>query len=315
VVHLALLLSCFGSSVSNGQALVVAVADANGVPDVTVRRVQRSTESALRQLTALSVREGPGLKRGAPKRCDDDCVQQLVRAQSAVGVVVLILRPLDAKGERVAVELQLWLEGTSLGARRGELSVEGFEPGARPLLEALLPGWARKGFGGVRVEAGRDVVVKVDGRLASARRGEVFAVPAGLHQIDLVFADGHAVLQRLEVVEGRRVRLEAADPAVFVAGSSAATGPGALRITSYGVWMVGAATVAGGLIAGALGKGTAAGLAPCEASTRDCATLDTVLERNRQAQAYASTGNVLLGVGTGLLAVGAGLFVIDVVAR
>lgn len=316
MVRLALIFSCLGSSVSNGQSLVVAVADAPGVSDTTVRRVQRATEGALRQITALAVSEGPALKRGAPRRCDDDCVQQVVRGQQAVGVVVLTMRPLDGKVERVAVELQLWLEGVNLGARRGEGSADGFELVARPALEALLPGWARKGFGGVRVEAGRDVVVKVDGRLSTARRGEVLAVPAGIHQVDLVFADGHALLHRLEVVEGRRARIEAADPAQFVASSSSASsGPGALRITSYGVWMVGAATVAGGLIAGALGKGTAVGLAPCEASTRDCATLDTVLERNRQAQAYASTGNVLLGVGTGLLAVGAGLFIIDVVTR
>jgi hypothetical protein len=44
---------------------------------------------------------------------------------------------------------------------------------------------------------------------------------------------------------------------------------------------------------------------------RDCAPLDEVQQRQAQAQAYATTGNVLLGVGAGLAALGAGLFVID----
>jgi hypothetical protein len=297
-------------SAARAQALVCAVLDAPGVSDVAVKRLQRSTESALKQLSGLSVGEGPAYKRGAPRRCTDDCAQQLAASTSSAGVVVLSL---EGKGERVTVELQLWLDGQRLGTRRGEGSVDGFEVAVRPVLEALLPAWARKGFGALRVDAEAGAAVKVDGRVVTVKPGELLAVTAGVHQVDVVFADGHAVLQRVEVAEGSRGRVEAASPAEVVESAARPSkGTGALRIVSYGVWMAGAATLAGGLVAGALGKGTAAGLSPCQQTTRDCAALDTVLEQNRQAQAYATTGNVLLGVGVGLLAVGVGLFVVDV---
>jgi hypothetical protein len=190
------------------------------------------------------------------------------------------------------------------------------ETAARPALEALLPGWMRKGFGGLRVEAEPGALVKLDGRLAQGKPNEPQALTAGVHLVDVVFADGRAVLQRVEVTEGQRAQLEVLNQtAAFDTSASATRSTGTLRVVSYATWLAGAAAVAGGLVAGALGRGTAAGLSPCTAQSRDCATLDTVLERNRQAQAYASTGNVLLGVGGGLLAVGAGLFVIDVVTN
>jgi hypothetical protein len=308
VVGLALLLP----GICHAQALVTAVLDAPNVPDATVKKVQRATEVVLRQLSGLSVAEGPAFKRGAPKKCADDCAQQLVRALGSPGVLLLELRPLEGRGERLSVELQLWLDGVRLAVRRGEGSAEGFEAAVRPVLEGLLPGWARKGFGGLLVQVEPGALVKVDGRLALGKATEVQSVTAGVHLVDVVFADGHAVLQRVEVAEGGKVALEvnlAQD--AFDVKSKRGQGTRPLRVVSYATWMAGAAALAGGLVAGALGRGTAAGLTPCTGQTRDCPTLDVVLERNRQAQAYASTGNVLLGVGAGLATVGAALFVVD----
>jgi hypothetical protein len=225
-------------------------------------------------------------------------------------VVLLDLRALDGKGDRVAVEVQLWIDGERLGVKRGEGSIEGFETAVKPALEALLPPWARKGFGGLRLQAEPGAVVKVDGRLAGGKSGEVIAVPAGVHQVDVVFAEGHAVLQRLQVDEGSRVKVEALSPAQAVSGK-APKGTSALRGVSYGVFMAGAAALAGGLVAGALGRGTAEGLLSCQGDKRDCATLDAVQAKQAQAQAYATTGNVMLGVGGGLAATGVALFLID----
>jgi hypothetical protein len=116
------------------------------------------------------------------------------------------------------------------------------------------------------------------------------------------------------VAEGARERLEVQSPAEAVEAGAPTQGFSALRASSYAVFMAGAATLAGGLIAGALSRNTSAGLTPCRGDSRDCASLDTVLERNRQAASLATAGNVLLGVGGGLVVVGAGLFVVDAVA-
>lgn len=301
---------------AHAQAIVAGVLDATNVPDAAVKRLQRATEVALKQVSSLPVGEGPAYKKGAPKKCAaaDECARDLASSLSPSGAVLLDLRAVDSKSERVSVELQLWLDGEKVGAKRGEGSVDGFESAIKPTIEALLPAWARKGFGGLRLEVEPGMVVKVDGRLVSSKPGEVFAVPAGVHQVDVVFAEGHAVLQRLEVNEGSRVKLEALSPAAAVSGRGP-KGTSVLRGVSYGVFVAGSAAMAGGLVAGALGRGTGANLASCQGDSRSCQTLDVVLEKQSQAQAYATTGNVMLGVGAGLAITGAGLFLIDVLTN
>lgn len=299
-------------AVSQAQAIVSAVVDAQGVSDAAVKRAQRATESALKQVSGLSVGEGPAFKKGAPRKCGDDCATELVRGVPAPGVVLLDLKGLDRAGERVAVEVTLYLDGERVGSRRGDGTIDGFETAAKGALEALLPGWARKGYGGLRFDLEEGSVVKVDGRVSKAKLGDVVALPAGPHQVDVVFPDGNAVLQRIEVAEGVRGRLSVDSPAAVLSGG-AAPKSGALRVVSYSLWVAGAASIAGGLIAGALARGTSAGLASCQGDVRDCAPLDEVQQKQAQAQAYATTGNIFLGVGAGLAALGAGLFVIDVV--
>jgi hypothetical protein len=301
---------------AHAEGIVAGVLDATNVPDASVKRLQRATEVALKQVCGLPVGEGPTWKKGAPKKCGnaEECARDLAASLSATGAVLLELKAVDAKAERVSVELQLWIDGEKVGAKRGEGSVDGFETAIKPVLEGLLPAWSRKGFGGLRLDFDPGIVVKVDGRLVNAKPGEVFAVPAGVHQVDVIFAEGHAVLQRTEIAEGARVKVEALSPAAAVSGRGP-RGTSALRGVSYGVFVAGSASIAGGLIAGALGRGTGAGLASCQGDSRNCATLDVVLEKQSQAQAYATTGNVMLGVGAGLAITGAALFLIDVLAN
>lgn len=303
-------LLCVLPVAAHAQALVSAVVDATGVSELATKRAQRATEAALKQVSSLPIGEGPAYRKGAPKKCGEDCARELVSSLSGGGAVLLDLRALDGKGEKVAVEVQLWLEGEKVGARRGEGTIEGFEAAVKPALEALLPGWARKGFGGLRLDVEPGAVVKVDGRVAAARTGEVFPVTAGTHQVDVVFAEGHAVLQRLQVDEGARVPLEALSPAAAVSGK-APKPMSALRGVSYGAFVAGAATLAGGLIVGALGRGTGAGLASCQGDKRDCATLEDVQARQAQSATYSDIGNVMLGVGGGLAGTGVVLFIID----
>ncbi len=298
-------------AVSEAQGVVAVVLDAQGVTDVAARRVQRATEAALKQVSALSVGDGPIFKKGAPRRCDDDCPRLLVAEAGTPGVVLLDVKGLDKAGERAAVELSLYLDGERVGSRRGEGAIDAFEGAAKGALETLLPPWARKGFGGLRLDLPEGSVVKVDGRLVKARLGDVVALTAGPHQVDVIFPDGNAVLQRVSVDEGARGRLAVEPPTALTAAGPPKSGT--LRAVSYGLWVAGAASIAGGLIAGALARGTGAGLASCQGEVRDCASLDAVQQRQAQAQAWATTGNVFLGVGAGLAALGAGLFVVDVV--
>ncbi|HEY0882534.1 MAG TPA: hypothetical protein VGD87_13420 [Archangium sp.] len=305
-----LALLCFLPAAAQAQAVVSAILDATGVSDAATRRAQRATENALKAVSSLDVGEGPSFKKGAPRKCGEDCARDLVNGLDASGAVLLELRSLDTKSDRVAIELQLWLDGAKVGAKRGEGSIEGFEAAVKPVLEALLPGWARKGYGGLKAELDPGSVLKVDGRLAAVSSGEVFAVPAGVHQVDVIFSEGHAVLQRLTVEEGSRVQVQAVSPVEAVSGK-APKSMSALRGVSYGAFVAGAATIAGGLIVGALGRGTAEGLSSCQGDKRDCATLEVVQARQAQAEAYANTGNVMLGIGSGLAATGVVLFVID----
>lgn len=299
-------------TLAHAQALVAAVLDASGVPDTNVRRVQRATEAALKQVSSLSIGEGPAFKKGAPRRCGDDCAQQLATSLNAAAVVLLDLKATDKTGDKLSIELQLWLDGEKVASKRGEGTVDGFDVGVRPALEALLPGWARKGFGGLSLQVEPGTVVKVDGRLSTAKPGEVLAVPAGVHAVDVVFPEGHAVLQRLEVAEGSRVKVEAQAPTEAVSGK-APKSMSALRGVSYGTFMAGAAVLAAGLVVGAAGRGTAEGLSSCSGDVRNCATLVEVQRLQAESDAYANTGNVLMGVGGGLAATGVVLFIIDAV--
>lgn len=293
------------------QAVAVTVVGAQGLSDAAVQRLQTAAAKALTQVSGLEVGDGPGFKRGAPLACADDCGPEVMRAAGTSGAVLLDARAVGRGSDRVAVALTLYLDGERLGVRRGEGTVEGFETAARSALEGLLPAWARKGFGGLRLDVEPGSLVKVDGRVSEAGPGELVALPAGPHYVDVVFPNGSALLQRVEVTAGARSRLVVDAPTLAL--TTAAPKSGTLRGISYGLWVTGAASVAGGLIAGALARGTGADLSPCTGDARGCATLDDVTRRQAQAESWASTGNIFLGVGAGLMALGAGLFVVDVV--
>lgn len=295
------------SSMSSAQALTSAVLDSNGPSEATARKAQKAVDAALKALSGAPVKEGAAFKKGAPRKCDD-CAADLVGAAGTPGVALLDLKGSDS---RVVFELSFWLDGERAGTRKGETPPEALEPSMKAAVEQLLPGWMRRGFGAmaVRVEGGS--VVKVDGRVLNARSGDLVPVPAGVHQVDVVFPDGNAVLQRLEVPEAGRVPLELDTPAIVA--TRASSGPTALRYTSYGLFMGGAGTVAAGFIAGALSRGTGIGLTACDTpDARACSSLAEVQAAHTQARQYASTGNALLGVGGSLIALGVSLFIVDV---
>ena len=293
------------------QVLSSALIDSNGPSEASARKAQKALDASLKLLSGASVKDSTPWRKGAPKKCTEDCARELASAQGTPGVAVIELKGSDT---RIVFDLSFWLDGERVGSRKGESPPEALEPSLKAALEQLLPGWMRKGFGAMSVQVEGGSVVKVDGRVVPARNGELVAVPAGVHQVDVVFPDGNAVLQRLEVPEAGRVPLEVESPTTVTARAS--SGPTVLRYASYGLFMAGAGSIAAGLVAGALSRGTGIGLTSCDSpDARACSTLAEAQAANAQARAYASTGNVLLAVGASLAALGVSLFVVDVLLQ
>jgi len=293
-------------------ALKVVVYDAQGVPEVTARRLLKLADAALKDICALEVAEGTLSKRDAPKRCADAVVCEREAAAKA-GVPAALLLSARTSHKGLVVEASFFLDGEKLtGPELGETEVDAGPEALKALFESAVPRWARKGYGGVQVFAPAGAVVKVDGKVFESSRNEIIPVPVGTHQVDVLFASGEAELSQVEVAAGARVRLEPQPPSPSLTRAAAPSESlSALRLTSYGSWMGGALLVASGFVAGALSRSTASGSKPCAMTTRDCITVTQAEERSRLAQSYAQTGNVLLGIGLALAAIGAGLFVLD----
>lgn len=295
---------------ATAQVLGSAVVDVNGPSEGTTRKVQKALDGALKSLSGAGVKESLPFKKGAPRKCDD-CTKELLRAVGTPAVALLELKGSDS---RLLFELAFFVDGEKAGSRKGETPLEALDASLKAAVEQLMPGWMRKGFGALSVQVEGGSVVKVDGRVVAARNGELVAVPAGSHQVDVVFPDGNAVLQRLDVPEAGRVPLEVESSNAVSARASG--GPTVLRYASFGLFMAGAGTIAAGFIAGALMRGTGIGLTSCSTpDARTCSTLSEAQLRQQQAQQYASTGNTLLGVGTSLLVLGASLFVVDLLLQ
>lgn len=297
---------------------VVAVLDAQGVPDALPPRAQRAGEAAFTALSAWDVTVAPAFKKGAPKKCTDDCAAQLAKRSGPLALLLDLKGAEPQKGDkgppdRLSVELSLWEDGVELGRKKVDTSSDGLEASLKPALDALLPTYARRGFGGLQLPDDASLTVKVGGRALKGRPGALVGLPAGSHLVDVVFPDDRAVLRRLEVAEGARVKVDATPPPKPVLTQKA---PGAsfsaLRGASYAVFMAGALSLASGFIVGALARSTVAPLKPCSSTSDACATLDDVNLARAQADSLVTTGNVLLGVGYGLAALGVGLFVLDV---
>jgi hypothetical protein len=180
------------------------------------------------------------------------------------------------------------------------------QSGPKDNVEDALPAWARKGWGGLRVDVPDGAVLKLDGSVVALERG-VLSTLAGPHQLDVVFSDGTALLQRVEVAEGGRTRVDTMVPAAPAPVRTTS----ALRMSGTAGWMVGAATLLSAFIVGFVGRQTASGQNPCTVASRECVTYATAAEQARRSGQYALTANVLLVTGLLLSVAGAGLFTFD----
>ncbi len=307
-MRLAFAVALLASEAVSAQSLAVSVMDAQGVGEATVRRVHKAAVEQLKGLSAAAVSDAYDWK--GPKR---SCAQaDLACQRERVKGAALVLW-LSGSKDWLTVSAAFWLDGERASAPR-EAELDGDAPDLKALLEAVVPVWMKRGWGAVRLseEPPPGAVLKLDGRVATAKRGEPIAVTAGAHQLDVVYPDGHAVLQRIEVPEGARTRVEVAPPASASVAAKAAGGFSAVRFASYAAWMVGTATVLSAFIVAFVGRQTANGQSPCTPDSRECVTLAEAMDQQRKAAGYASTANVLLGTGLVLALAGAGLFTFDV---
>lgn len=301
------------AAAASAQSLAVTVMDAQGLTDSAVRRVHKAAVQQLEGLAAAPVSDALDWK-GPKRSCSDTdagCQREKVKAAGAPAVVALWLSGSRDAAKATAV---FWLDGERASLTRDlELSLDA--PDLKVLLDGVLPAWMKKGWGGVRLseEPPPGSVLKVDGRVLAGKRASVIALSSGAHQLDVVFPDGRAVLQRIDVTEGSRTRVEVAPPEGVAPPGAPSSGFSALRVASYTAWVVGAATLLSAFIVAFVGRSTANGQSPCRPDSRGCVTIEEAQENQRRAAGYASTANVLLGTGLALSLAGAGLFTFDVV--
>jgi hypothetical protein len=294
---------------SAAERISVRVLEGAGLGAVEHERVLETGAELARELTALTVEPSAEVAR----RCEvEACLRSLLtEAKTEHG---LFLRATAARRGSWDVEVS-WVDGSQAGVVKRRLPgvvVAELKATLRPVVSALVPAFARKGWGGLVVEADA-ARLRVDGRALEAA-GAVTPVLAGPHEVDLLLPSGEALLSRELVPEGARLRLTPpADGSPLEPGTST-RGKG-LRVTSYVTFSLGALAVAGSLVAGGLSRGARDGIRPCGAGgDRACTPFPEAQAAYDKSDRYARTGNVLLGVGGALSAMGVGLFVFDLAA-
>jgi len=282
------------ASTASAQSLAVTVMDAQAVSEKEQKRLHAQAVAALKSVSALPVdADWKGVPRHGCAMMDLGCQRERVRAAGAPAVVGLWLKG----GERL--EAVLFVDGDRV-------------TDAADGVAAALPPWARKGWGGFRLpdRLPAGTVLKVDGRVLQPK-SDVLPVTAGPHELDVLFPDGSAVLQHIEVTEGSRTRVDTrpAEPVPTVEATSSVP---ALRISAYAAWMVGSATLLSAFVVAFAGRATANGQNPCSVTSRECVTYAMASDASLASGQYAITANALLGTGLGLCLIGAGLFLLDV---
>lgn len=282
-----------------------------GVPESQALAVVRATEAALRETSTLVLQPAMPVSL-ASKRCgaeDPGCWSGLAaRAGTDYGLVVVA----DAMGGLTVDLVLVDLKARRVAQRRFTApGVDGAVQPIRASVEALVPPFLRRGFGGFLVELPKGARLKVDGRvvLAEPSRAPV-PVPNGRHEVDLLLPDGSAVLTRADVAEGQTEALRF-DPSPPAGGRRSND---ALLATSAALWTAGTISVVTSLaLASLVNVRTSTNLAPCAGGSFSCVTLEQARAEQRSLSQVVAAANILL-VGGGVLAVGgAGVFTFDLV--
>jgi len=280
---------------------------APGATDAAAGAVARATEAALREVSTLVLQ--PALPASPlAKRCgaeDPGCWVALASKANADYGLVLVADPAGG----LTVDLVLVdLKARKVTQRRfTSPSQDAAAQTARSVLEALVPAFLRRGYGGFLVDLPAGTRLKVDGKvvLAEPSRAPV-PVQNGRHEVDLLLSDGTAVLTRADVAEGQVAALTLKTERPTYGGDRSAENNG-LKITSAVLWTAGtaAAAAAFGVAAAANGRATTV-FHPCTSTDRTCVTQQEAITGQQELAQSMLLANILL-IGGGALAVGGGV--------
>ncbi len=308
----ALILAALGGA-AHAETISVAVMDASA-PEELQREVVRSTEQLLGELSGLTVRplaKVPAQRKGCA--ADAACLSTTAASTGSDHVVLLAL---SLSGERLFVDAFLVdVRGRKAVHRQlPEGRPEEPEVSVRALLEALLPGYARKGWGGLTIKLEPKAQLKIDGaRYALNPQDPFVALTAGMHEVDVVLPGGAALLQKKQVREGERDVLSVPSAAMLPTGVETSRGRSdALLATSYGLFSVGALAIAGSFIVAGMARRVAGDVTLC-GGPGPCSTEPAAMAAKARAENLTRNANILLGSGAVLSTAGAGVFVFDLV--
>lgn len=310
------LLSAASASAA-AESVAVLVVSAADLTQGQQQQLVDATEGALREASALKVKDQGrrAVLTGPNKRCgsDVDCLVGLGQALKTDHALMLSLAfvggELKASGFWVDVARRKATYKQAPAGRSAEL-----DDRATALVEAALPGFLRRGWGGLDIAAEAGAIVKVDGRKVATTPLETpLALSEGEHEVDVVYATGGGVLHRVKIEEGQRHQIDASF-AAMPSGDRAAAKSDVLQTVSYGVWSAGAIAVAGSFVAGALAARAASDVRACAGADRSCTNYLDAQLKLRQSQELAGTANVLLVSGAVLMVGGAGVFAWDLMA-
>lgn len=310
--------SCAWAQSQEPRAAVVLV-QGKGLSSKEVGALLDAAQDELKSLSAYRVDPASSLEadnEAVMNGCslDYDC---LLRVAQAAGVdAVLGIRAIPEARRTLSLEI-LWVAADAKGLPgESEKAVartpQALSAGVRSSLKKVLPGYARKGKGGINVlaEPGSDILV--DGqKLGVAPLSAPLVVSRGQHRVDVITPAKDRVSQNVDVIEGRKTLVDMPSPHLDLTVAPEPPGPppgSSLKLASYGVAGAAVLTLAAGLFFGAqtmslngqIRDGTCSGV-PCSGALTQVAARDL---QNR-AQGSATVANI--SVSTGLfLGVGAG---------
>lgn len=281
----------------------------SALPEAQAAQLARTAESLLRETSSLALQ--PALPPSViSKRCgkeDPDCwVALAARAGTDYGLVMVM----DPMGGLSAEVVMVDLRARRLTERRLTApSVEGAGNALRAAIDALVPPYLRRGFGGLQVELPAGARLKVDGKVVLTQPSRTpVPVQSGRHEVDLLLPSGQAVLQRAEVSEGQTsaLQLQLAPPAEVQRSNDA------LLATSAALWSAGTVSVVGALLLSAVVNFRVQQVQSC-ATASDCPTQGAADQERQSANQLTGVANGMMAGGAVLAGVGGAIFVFDLV--
>lgn len=248
---------------------------------------------------------------------DYDC---LLRVAQAAGVdAILGIRAIPEARKTLSLEV-LWVAADAKGIPgESEKAVartpNALSSGVRSSLKKVLPGYARKGKGGINVlaEPGSDILVDGQKR-GTAPLSAPLVVSRGTHRLDVITPAKDRVSKSIDVEEGRKILVDMPSAQLGLTAAPPPPGPppgSSLKLASYGVAGAAVLTLAAGLFFGAQTLSLNGQLRDGRCSAVPCTGAITQVqaqELQQRASGSATVANISVSTGLFLVAGAGALF-------